>query len=151
MTDWKSNLQHTLSETDSAITKLSESKRLAEYALMAKEMPLHVVLECLVTRENRVAIDLVRDEVEAELNKVRERERYNKEFMLTVIIDRKCQLLKVFRPFFIRGLVMHLNSFGKLTSENCSINIHVYCIVVGCKSVMRSSSLISQIKPKLLA
>ncbi|XP_003384329.1 PREDICTED: tektin-2-like [Amphimedon queenslandica] len=69
VTDWKSSLQHTLSETDSAITKLSESKRLAEYALMAKEMPLHVVLECLVTRENRVAIDLVRDEVEAELNK----------------------------------------------------------------------------------
>ena len=79
VTDWKSTLQHTLSETESAITKLSESKRLAECALMAKEMPLHVVLECLVTRENRVAIDLVRDEIEAELNKVREEERNSKE------------------------------------------------------------------------
>ena len=33
-------------------------------------MPLEVVLECLSTREHRVSIDLVRDEVETELQKV---------------------------------------------------------------------------------
>lgn len=33
-------------------------------------MPLEVVLECLSTREHRVSIDLVRDEVETELKKV---------------------------------------------------------------------------------
>ncbi len=37
---------------------------------MAKNIPLEVVLECLATREYRVAIDLVRDEVETELHKV---------------------------------------------------------------------------------
>lgn len=41
-----------------------------EKALEAKDIPLEVVLECLATREHRVAIDLVRDEVEAELKKV---------------------------------------------------------------------------------
>ena len=33
-------------------------------------LPMDVVLECLSLREQRVSIDLVRDEVEAELNKV---------------------------------------------------------------------------------
>ena len=33
-------------------------------------MPLEVVLGCLSLREERVAIDLVRDEVEAQLHKV---------------------------------------------------------------------------------
>lgn len=33
-------------------------------------MPLEVVLECLSTREHRESIDLVRDEVETELQKV---------------------------------------------------------------------------------
>lgn len=41
-----------------------------ECALAAKEMPVNVVMECVAIRENRVAIDLVRDEVESELNKV---------------------------------------------------------------------------------
>ena len=78
VSDWKSTLQRTLSSTDNAIAQLTVTKRLAECALMAKEMPLHVVIECLMIRENRVAIDLVRDDVEAELNKARaRREREN--------------------------------------------------------------------------
>lgn len=46
---------------------------------MAKEIPLNVVIECLMIRENRVAIDLVRDDVEAELNKARARREREKE------------------------------------------------------------------------
>ncbi len=41
-----------------------------EKALEAKNVPLEVVLECLSIREHRVSIDLIRDEVETELNKV---------------------------------------------------------------------------------
>ena len=41
-----------------------------EKALEAKVMPLEVALACLTLREGRVAIDLVRDEVEAQLHKV---------------------------------------------------------------------------------
>ena len=36
-------------------------------------LPMDVILECLSLREQRVSIDLVRDEVEAELNKVTNR------------------------------------------------------------------------------
>ena len=41
-----------------------------EKALEAKTMPLGVAFNCLSLREGRVGIDLVRDEVEAQLNKV---------------------------------------------------------------------------------
>ena len=51
--------------------QLSEHKQLAEKALEAKNIPLAVVLECLSFREQRVSIDLVRDEVETELQKVK--------------------------------------------------------------------------------
>ena len=50
--------------------KLTEHKKLAEKALEAKNTPLQVALDCLSIREHRVAIDLVRDEVEDELQKV---------------------------------------------------------------------------------
>lgn len=50
--------------------QLTERKERAERALEAKSLPLDVVLECLALREQRVSIDLVRDEVEAELQKV---------------------------------------------------------------------------------
>lgn len=51
-------------------TQLSEYKECVERALEAKTLPLDVVLECLSTREQRVSIDQVRDEVEGELHKV---------------------------------------------------------------------------------
>jgi len=39
-------------------------------AFEVKALPMDVVLECLALREQRVSVDMVRDEVEAELNKV---------------------------------------------------------------------------------
>ncbi len=42
---------------------------MAEKAFEQKNMPLEVVLECLAIREHRVSIDLVKDEVETELQK----------------------------------------------------------------------------------
>lgn len=50
--------------------QLAEHKERVEKALEAKTMPLEVALGCLALREGRVAIDLVRDEVEAQLHKV---------------------------------------------------------------------------------
>lgn len=50
--------------------QLTETKERCEKALEEKALPLDVVLECLSLREQRVSIDLVRDDVEAELHKV---------------------------------------------------------------------------------
>ena len=63
-------LAKTLHNTEEEIDKLSEHKEHVEKALEAKTMPLEVTFSCLSLREGRVSIDLVRDEVEAKLNKV---------------------------------------------------------------------------------
>lgn len=51
--------------------QLSTTKKITECAFDAKNMPWDVVMECLKLREGRMAIDSVRDEVEAELKKAR--------------------------------------------------------------------------------
>ena len=43
-----------------------------ERALLETENPLHIAQECLFTREKRQGIDLVHDDTERELLKVRE-------------------------------------------------------------------------------
>lgn len=67
--NWKDTLEKTLADTETEIDKLSEHKDRTEQALEAKTLPLAVVIECLGLREQRVAIDRVRDEVESELHK----------------------------------------------------------------------------------
>ena len=57
-------------DIDVCMPQLSEHKERVEKALEVKMMPLEVALECLSLREGRVAIDLVRDGVELQLNKV---------------------------------------------------------------------------------
>ncbi|XP_064382197.1 tektin-2-like [Halichondria panicea] len=69
ITQWKENLSRTLTDTEKEIEKLTETKERCEKALEEKALPLDVVLECLSLREQRVSIDLVRDDVEAELHK----------------------------------------------------------------------------------
>lgn len=61
---------HPLTRTDPPPPQLTETKERCEKALEEKALPLDVVLECLSLREQRVSIDLVRDDVEAELHKV---------------------------------------------------------------------------------
>jgi len=68
---WKTELNH---ETDNMITEinaLQEAKRVLEKALQETENPLHIAQECLYHREKRQAIDLVHDNPEKELIKVR--------------------------------------------------------------------------------
>ena len=50
---------------------MTQAKLEAEQALEEKALPLDVVIECLTLREGRQSIDVVRDDVEAELKKVR--------------------------------------------------------------------------------
>lgn len=57
-------------------------------------MPSEVVLKCLSLRENRISIDLVRDEVEAELYKV-----HNNTIMLLVqSLTRFCAGIGIVGP-----------------------------------------------------
>ena len=69
--NWKKSLERCLAETDAEIALLQQEKERTERALEAKKVPLDLTLECLMLRENRQNIDLVRDEVEAQLHKVR--------------------------------------------------------------------------------
>ena len=59
-----------LRDTENEINALTDCKNRTELAFEVKILPMDVVLECLALREQRVSVDLVRDEVEAELNKV---------------------------------------------------------------------------------
>ena len=70
VTDWKNTVDTTLTKTEREMDQLMKTKRIAEYSLQSKTMPLEIALECLATREGRLGIDSVRDDVEAELNKV---------------------------------------------------------------------------------
>lgn len=69
--NWKKSLVRCLAETDDEIALLQQEKERTEQALEAKKVPLDITLECLMLRENRRNIDLVRDEVEGQLHKVR--------------------------------------------------------------------------------
>lgn len=69
--DWRKSLERCLAETDHEIALLQVEKERTERALEAKKVPLDIALECLMLRENRLNIDLVRDEVESQLHKVK--------------------------------------------------------------------------------
>lgn len=72
VTDWKSTVDTTLTKTEREMEQLLQTKRIGEYSLQSKTMPLEIALECLATREGRIGIDSVRDGIEAELNKVQQ-------------------------------------------------------------------------------
>ena len=68
---WKDILERTLEELDREIANLSDSKDILEQALEAKNLPTEVNVENLVIREGRRGIDVVEDEVEDQIRKVR--------------------------------------------------------------------------------
>lgn len=69
---WKDILERTLADLDREIAGLSESKEALEQSLEAKNLPTEVNVENLVTREGRQDIDVVEDEVEAQLRRERQ-------------------------------------------------------------------------------
>jgi len=67
--EWRESLERCLNDTDKEIEKLQMEKQRTEKALDAKKVPLDVAIECMMLRENKKGIDLVRDVVEEQLNK----------------------------------------------------------------------------------
>ena len=72
VTSWRDRVELTLSQTDTEIGALMELKERAQAAYEEDLSPLKMVAQCQELRERRVSIELVRDFVEAELNKERE-------------------------------------------------------------------------------
>ena len=68
---WKEELQRKLSENAAETELLLERKEQLERSLAATQFPLEVAQRCLSFRENRMTIDLVHDDVEIQLMKVR--------------------------------------------------------------------------------
>ena len=68
---WKTELSNETDQMIAEINALVEAKRVLEKALQETENPLHISQECLYHREKRQGIDLVHDNPEKELIKVR--------------------------------------------------------------------------------
>lgn len=67
--EWRESLEKCLNDMDKEIEDLQAEKKRVEIALDAKKLPLDITIECLMLRENREGIDLVRDNVEEQLHK----------------------------------------------------------------------------------
>jgi len=70
--EWRIVLQRTIDDTNEEIHNLETKKSETEDYLQAKNVNTDVVIECLMLRESRQLIDVVRDDVEAELHKENE-------------------------------------------------------------------------------
>jgi len=70
--EWKKVLRRTTVDTEEEISLLEKKKNETEECLRAKNNNTDVVIECLMQRESRQSIDVVRDDVEAELHKENE-------------------------------------------------------------------------------
>lgn len=68
---WKSELDRQHKETEDEIQKMLDYKNRLETALSSTEIPLHIAKECINNRQKRKSIDLVHDDVEVQLLKVK--------------------------------------------------------------------------------
>ena len=68
---WKEELERKVEENVDETRELLEKKEQLERALVATQFPQQVAQSCLAFREKRQSIDLVHDEVEIQLMKVR--------------------------------------------------------------------------------
>merc|ERR1719171_324601 len=66
---WKNELCRQHKETEDEIQRMLSHKERLERALAATQLPLRIATDCIRNRENRVAIDLVHDDVEIQLLK----------------------------------------------------------------------------------
>ena len=71
ITYWKTEVDRQLQKTDQEIANLMASKKQLEQAHVATQLPFEVATTCLKHREGRLSIDLVHDDVEVQLLKVR--------------------------------------------------------------------------------
>jgi len=70
--EWNKVITRTIADTEEEINTLEDKKAEAESCLQDKNLNTDVVIECLMLRESRQGIDVVRDPVEAELEKENE-------------------------------------------------------------------------------
>ena len=68
---WKSELDQKQEDTVNEITMMLQFKARLERALADTELPLMIAQQCLANREKRMKVDLVHDNVEMQLLKVR--------------------------------------------------------------------------------
>jgi len=66
---WKKELARQHKETEDEIQHMLQYKKRLELALTATQIPFQVACECIQNRKNRIAIDLVHDDVEIQLLK----------------------------------------------------------------------------------
>lgn len=69
--EWRQILRYQIQDIDKELEAARVTKHLCENALNDMRIPLDVNIENHVTREGRLGIDLVRDEPESELTKVK--------------------------------------------------------------------------------
>jgi len=69
---WKSEVKNELDNMLTEIGAMGRAKNFLEKTLVELDSPLHIVQECLYNREKRQGIDLVHDQVERDLIKVRD-------------------------------------------------------------------------------
>lgn len=69
ITVWRNTLEKHKYELEQETDLLRKTRDCTEKAYEAKQVPMDVVFECLSLREQRLGTDLVRDEVEAQLQK----------------------------------------------------------------------------------
>lgn len=68
---WKAELDQKQEETEDEISTMLQFKARLEKALGDTELPLMIAQQCLANRERRMKVDLVHDNVEMQLQKVR--------------------------------------------------------------------------------
>ena len=68
---WKSELDQKQEETEDEISTMLRFKARVEKALADTELPLMIAQQCLANREKRMKVDLVHDNVEMQLQKVK--------------------------------------------------------------------------------
>ena len=68
ITEWRDKLDQCLKDINLEISVQKDAKEACERALEAKNMPLEIVLENLNVREARQEFDVVKDDVEHQLN-----------------------------------------------------------------------------------
>lgn len=68
---WKAELDQKQEETEDEISTMLQFKARLEKALADTELPLMIAQQCLANRERRMKVDLVHDNVEMQLQKVR--------------------------------------------------------------------------------
>ena len=67
ITEWREKLDQCLRDLNLEISVQKDAKEACERALEAKNLPLEIALENLNAREGRQEFDVVKDEVEAQL------------------------------------------------------------------------------------